>query len=260
MKLSVAKPRRRWRLSLAVAGIATAVGGTALLAQQPDFVGMKILSNGNFGVNTGQPERPLHVVGDALITGTLRGRHPSGAYGDAAVIQGFSGTASDAPFVLLYAAPGTRGGVPSIRIQHATSGVFKSFIIGHPTDPERYLVHATLEGPEGAVYYRGSARLEKGRAEIVLPPYFEALTRREGRTVLLTAVDGFDPLAVVSRGGARIEGGRFIVESSNRRSRQAFDWEVKAVRADGERLAAEPLRSDIAVAGDGPYTYVAGRR
>jgi hypothetical protein len=258
MRLIAASVAKRWQL--ASAGVLLAAAGTALFAQQPGFVGLKMLSNGNLGVNTAEPEKSLHVVGDALVTGTVRGRHPSGAYGDAAVIGGFSGTAADAPFVLLYTAPGTSGGIPGIRIQHATSGVFKSFIIGHPTDEKRYLVHATLEGPEGAVYYRGSARLEKGRAEIVLPPYFEALTRREDRTVLLTAVDGFDPLAVASRGGERIKGGRFVVESSNRRSRQAFDWEVKAVRADGERLTTEPLRREVAVAGDGPYTYVAGWR
>lgn len=251
--------RGRSRLLLAVA-LASTLGGGALLAQAPGFVGLKMLANGNLGINTATPEQPLHVAGDALITGLIRGRHPSGRYADAAVIRGFAASqAANTGFVLFYD-DSMPGKVPAIKILNPATNIFKTFIVGHPTDPKRYLVHATLEGPEGAVYYRGSARLDKGRAEIALPPYFEAFTRPEDRTVLLTAVDGFDPIAVASQRGARIRDGRFVVESSNRRSSQAFDWEVKAVRADGARLAAEPLRKDMAVAGDGPYTYVAARR
>jgi hypothetical protein len=254
-----ARLRGRGRLLVAL-GLGLTLGGGALLAQTPGFVGLKLLANGNLGVNTATPEQPLHVSGDALITGLIRGRHPSGLYGDAAVIRGVAASQTAATGFVLFYDDSVPNKVPVIKVLNPATGIFKTFIVGHPTDPKRYLVHATLEGPEGAVYYRGSARLEKGRAEIVLPSYFEAFTRPEDRTVLLTAVDGFDPIAVVSRKGARIRDGRFTVESSNRRSIQAFDWEVKAVRADGARLAAEPLREDIAVAGAGPYTYVAARR
>ena len=252
-------PRRLGKHWLAAA-LLLAAGGTALLAQQPGFIGLKMLPNGNLGVDTETPERPLHVVGDALITGQIRGREPSGQFGDAAVIRGYSASRqSETPFVIVYD-DSNPNRPATIRLMNTATHIFKNFIIDHPTDPKRYLVHATLEGPEGAVYYRGSARLRNGRAEIRLPDYFEALTRPGDRTVLLTAVDGFDPIAVVSRNGARIRDGRFTVRSSNKRSRQAFDWEVKAVRADAPPLQPEPLRSEIAVAGDGPYTYIAARR
>jgi hypothetical protein len=33
----------------------------------------------------------------------------------------------------------------------------KTFVIDHPVDPERYLVHACLEGPEAGIYYRGKS-------------------------------------------------------------------------------------------------------
>jgi hypothetical protein len=68
----------------------------------------------------------------------------------------------------------------------ANWGNVKNFIIDHPFDRDRYLIHTTLEGPENAVFYRGSARLHGGLSEVSLPAYFEAATRASGRTVLLT--------------------------------------------------------------------------
>lgn len=252
--------RVRHGRAIAMAAALAVFAGGVLIAQTPGFIGVKMLSNGNFGINTTTPERPLHVVGDALVTGQIRGSYANGRYSDAAVIHGHSASQqSETPFVIVYndSSP-TRP--PSIMLVNAATNVFKNFIIPHPSDPERYLVHATLEGPEGAVYYRGSARLNRGRAEIRLPPYFERLTRPGDRTVLLTAVDGFDPLSVISQRGEKIREGRFVVESSRRDSRQAFDWEVKAVRADAPPLRPEPLRRDIVVGGIGPYTFVAASR
>lgn len=232
----------------------------ALMAQQPStFHGIKLLNNGNFGVNTAAPEAPLHVEGDALVTGIVKSKGTlGGRYGNAALIQGV-GDNADARFVFQYL-DGIPGQPPSIRLLNTVTNRFKTFIIAHPTDPARHLVHATLEGPEGGVYYRGSAQLVQGRTEILLPSYFETLTRREGRTVLLTNVDGFDPIAVIRQHGATVHDGRFVVASSNPSSTQAFDWEVKAVRADAPPLVVEPRRDAIAVDGFGPYTFVAGER
>jgi hypothetical protein len=117
------------------------------------------------------------------------------------------------------------------------------------------MVHATLEGPEGAVYYRGTGRLQDGRAEIELPEYFEEFTRKEERTVILTNVDGFDRLAVRTVEGEKIRDGRFVVVSENPGSTQEFDWEVKAVRADGPKLVVEPEKTSIRVGGFGPYRF-----
>ncbi|MEA2997126.1 MAG: hypothetical protein QOG74_2675, partial [Alphaproteobacteria bacterium] len=132
----------------------------------------------------------------------------------------------------------------------------KTFIIDHPSDPRRYLVHATLEGPEGAVFYRGSARLDHGRAEVALPSYFESLTHTDDRTVILTNIDGFDRLAVETQRDGKVANGRFVVISDNPDSAQAFDWEVKAVRKDVPRLVEAPLKTEISVAGFGPYTFI----
>jgi hypothetical protein len=116
----------------------------------------------------------------------------------------------------------------------------KKFDIAHPTRPGHRLTHATLEGPEAAVFYRGEAQLRDGTAVVELPAYFEALTRREGRTVLLTNLDGFDRLAVQRYSdGSQVREGRFTVICDRRHSSQAFSWEVKAVRADVPRVEVE---------------------
>lgn len=115
----------------------------------------------------------------------------------------------------------------------------KKFVISHPTQPGKQLVHAAVEGAEAAVYYRGEGQLVGGRAEIRLPEYFEALTHEHGATVMLTNVDGFDRLAVQRQASLQVKDGRFIVISENPGSTQAFSWEVKATRADISPLQVE---------------------
>jgi len=115
----------------------------------------------------------------------------------------------------------------------------KKFEIEHPLKSGQKLVHAAIEGPEAAVYYRGEARLVDGRAVVHLPDYFEALTREGQRTVLLTNVDGFDRLAIQSKSGLQVKDGTFTVVSDRPASSQRFSWEVKAIRADVGTLEVE---------------------
>ncbi len=76
-------------------------------------------------------------------------------------------------------------------------------------------------------------------AIIQLPDYFESLTRKEGRTVQLTAKNGWSPLYV----DGNVEDGKFIVKTTEYgNGEQEFFWEVKAVRADVELLQAEVNR------------------
>jgi len=109
----------------------------------------------------------------------------------------------------------------------------KNFDIDHPTKPGYRLIHSTLEGPEIAVFYRGEAKLINGEAIVKLPDYFEALTRKENRTVQLTA-KGTEPY-LLSAG--EVSEGKFNVFGTKKDGE--FYWEVKAIRADIELLNAE---------------------
>lgn len=117
------------------------------------------------------------------------------------------------------------------------TGGTKTFVIDHPLLPDKQLVHACLEGPENGVYYRGEAVLNNGVAAVTLPEYFEALTRAEGRTVLLTPQFSDDEI-ISCLAASQVRDGQFRVRSiDGANPSQRFYWEVKAVRADLDPLA-----------------------
>lgn len=51
----------------------------------------------------------------------------------------------------------------------------KTFVIDHPNNKDKYLVHACLEGPEAGVYYRGEGKLVDGVCVVSLPVYVKSL-------------------------------------------------------------------------------------
>ena len=113
------------------------------------------------------------------------------------------------------------------------TAAIKNFVIDHPLKSGYELVHSSLEGPEIAVFYRGSGRLAGGRATITLPDYFDALTRDHTATVLLTA-KGETPFLLSYD---RFDEKSFVVHGV--KADGEFDWEVKAVRADVPVLEVE---------------------
>ncbi len=130
---------------------------------------------------------------------------------------------------------GTTSPSTKLDVAGTITGTTKNFEINHPTKPGMRLVRSTLEGPEVAVFYRGESKLTNGKTVILLPEYFEALTRYEGRTVQLTAKNGWSPLYV----SGEVEIGRFVVKADSGNPSQQFYWEVKAIRADVEPLVVE---------------------
>lgn len=116
----------------------------------------------------------------------------------------------------------------------------KNFIINHPTKSGYKLVHSSIEGPETAVYYRGESVLQDGKAVVNLPEYFEALTRKEGKTVMLTPKFETDTDKISNLAASSVKNGEFKVKAidSNNPSQQ-FYWEVKAVRGDISQLQVE---------------------
>ncbi len=130
------------------------------------------------------------------------------------------------------------------RFSFHTNGNFsahgsKNFEINHPLEADKKLIHACIEGPEAAVFYRGEGKLTNSKTEIALPYYFEALTREDDRTIQITP-KGEEPYMLSY---TDIKNGKFTVYGT--KDDGNFSWEVKAVRADVDPLEVEVTRKEV---------------
>ena len=126
----------------------------------------------------------------------------------------------------------------------------KTFVIDHPLDNNKLLVHACLEGPEVGVYYRGKGEIVNGTSVTVqLPSYVGQLCNgSDDFTVQITHIyDG--KVKVFSAGEVNVENNTFSVYGENGR----FNWLVHGKRGD---LQVECDKHNTTVKGDGPYKYI----
>jgi hypothetical protein len=120
----------------------------------------------------------------------------------------------------------------------------KTFVINHPVDPARYLVHGCLEGPEAGVYYRGKGEIIGSSVEIELPHYVAAFST--DFTVQVTPIYNGK---VRTLNVSEVENGVFTVYGEP----GAFNWLVHGIRGT---VNVEPLKSEVDVKGSGPYRWI----
>jgi hypothetical protein len=133
--------------------------------------------------------------------------------------------------------------------QKVTYSTAKTFVIDHPDDQDKFLVHACLEGPEAGVYYRGKASIENDKCvTIVLPKYVEKLANNF--TVHLTLIydESCENENLVLR-TTEVEKNSFKVYGKNCK----FFWIVYGER---QSINVEPLKNSSDVLGEGPYRWV----
>jgi photosystem II stability/assembly factor-like uncharacterized protein len=123
----------------------------------------------------------------------------------------------------------------------------KSFVIEHPDDSAKYLVHGCLEGPEAGVYYRGRGEITNDEfVEIKLPAYVKNLANE--LTVQITPIyEGKKITTILS--ATEIKDNAFNVHGSNCK----FHWTVFGQRTP---INAEIYKNDVNVKGDGPYKWL----
>ena len=122
----------------------------------------------------------------------------------------------------------------------------KTFVINHPKDDSKYLVHACLEGPEAGVFYRGTGTIAELETSVVvnLPDYVDAL-----------AIDLTVQLTPIYNGSVRVlnascvSNNKFTVYGDS----GDFCWHVYGRRAS---IVVEPKKSEVVVAGEGPYRWI----
>lgn len=123
----------------------------------------------------------------------------------------------------------------------------KTFIIDHPLDESKYLVHACLEGPEAGVYYRGKAIIDNDKCvAIQLPDYVAPLA--SNLSVQITPIHSKDNKTKNIYETSEIENNQFTVYGKN----GSFYWTVYGTK---DAINAEPSKSEINVQRNGPYTW-----
>jgi hypothetical protein len=124
-------------------------------------------------------------------------------------------------------------------------GPFKTFVIDHPKDPERHLIHGCLEGPEAGVYYRGKAEITNMESVVIeLPSYVPGWA-----TDIMVYVTAIYDGKVKSYAASEVdENGKFTVYGENGK----FNWMAMGKRGS---IVVEPLKTDIKVNGFGPYRW-----
>ena len=135
-----------------------------------------------------------------------------------------------------------------VKSSNTASGTSKTFVIDHPIDDNKYLVHACLEGPEAGVYYRGSGEIVNDKCVTVeLPNYVKHLAL--DLTVQITVL--YDGKKLKYYNCTEIENNSFVVYGENGK----FNWLVMGNRKN-TKFNIEPLKKDINVKGDGPYKWI----
>ena len=125
------------------------------------------------------------------------------------------------------------------------SSAAKTFVIDHPINENKYLVHACLEGPESGVYYRGKGEIVNNESVIIhLPHYVEALAT--DFTIQITPIYNGK---INTLNSSEVTNNTFTVHGDNCK----FYWNVTGKRFD---IDIEPLKSSVDVKGDGPYLYI----
>jgi hypothetical protein len=122
----------------------------------------------------------------------------------------------------------------------------KTFVINHPLDDTKYLVHACLEGPEVGVYYRGEGKITNNSSvTILLPDYVDKLATNF--TVQLTPI--YSGKKIEQLYSSRVQNNSFTVYGEN----TSFYWLVHGKRGD---INVEPYKVHTEVKGTGPYRWI----
>jgi hypothetical protein len=130
----------------------------------------------------------------------------------------------------------------------ANSGQAKSFIINHPYNINKYLVHVCLEGPEVGVYYRGKSEIINNESVIIeLPEYVRNLAH--DFTIQITPIhDPKNKLKEILT-TTEVYDNKFEVYGPNTK----FFWIVHGKRHD---IEVEPDIETTQVKGNGPYKWI----
>jgi len=205
--------------------LAVAIGGSSGLINQGEFA----VAVGSYAGQTGQSNNSIVLNASGI---GLNGSESGFYVNPVRNISSFTGSTG----VMVYDT-----GTNEITYKQG-----KTFIIDHPLDQDKYLVHACLEGPEAGVYYRGKGQITNNSFTIIeLPEYVDKLAKNFTAHVTPIYNGHNEKTMKVSD----VEKGSFRVYGENGR----FNWVVYGERSV---IVVEPKKSNVEVKGTGPYKWI----
>jgi hypothetical protein len=199
-------------------------------------------------------------AGDSNSIGAVGGGGAGGSYSAYPLYTSFAPATDPASYQSITLS--WVGGTPDPVLQYNASGSLayytgvKTFVIDHPMQIDKYLVHACLEGPEAGVYYRGTGKItsEYKSVEIYLADYVEQLACEF--TIQVTPFlnehefedkEPYFPKLITTP----VRNGKFKVYSDIIPCE--FNYLVFGKR---NSIEVEPLKALTCVKGDGPYKWI----
>jgi hypothetical protein len=102
----------------------------------------------------------------------------------------------------------------------------KYFVEDHPTDLNKEIIYACLEGSEVGTYYRGSAQLINGEAIVLLPEHFGFVTTENNLTAQVTPRGNCNGLYVEFVSTQKL----VVKELQGGKSNVQFDYLIQGIR------------------------------
>ena len=148
---------------------------------------------------------------------------------------GFDGTQSVAKLTSYVGVNATPTTSYNLYVNGSFAATTKSFLIDHPTKPNKKLRYGSLEGPENGVYVRGANNTQP----IELPDYWTGLVHDDSITVQITSKGKDKNNRIRNYSVSNIVDNKVYIYTDSDDSVYEYFYTVYGERKDTERLQVE---------------------